>query len=101
MGSVAGWPTAWTRSIDAHKALVQQADKLYGSRPWRHYDFLLALSDSFGGIGLEHHESSENGVRSNYFKDWDKAIRSRELLPHEYTHAWNGKFRRPGDRSVT
>ncbi|HEX5684040.1 MAG TPA: peptidase M61, partial [Ideonella sp.] len=76
---------------------VQQADKLYGSRPWRHYDFLLALSNSFGGIGLEHHESSENGVRGNYFKDWDKAIRARGLLPHEYTHAWNGKFRRPAD----
>lgn len=83
------------RQIEAHKVLVQQADKLYGSRPWRHYDFLLALSDTFGGIGLEHHESSENGVRTNYFKDWDKAIRARTLLPHEYTHAWNGKFRRP------
>jgi predicted metalloprotease with PDZ domain len=88
---------ASTAQLDAHKALVQQADKLYGSRPWRHYDFLLALSNSFGGIGLEHHESSENGVRGNYFKDWDKAIRARGLLPHEYTHAWNGKFRRPAD----
>ena len=88
---------ASSTQIDAHKALVQQADKLYGSRPWRHYDFLLSLSNSFGGIGLEHHESSENGVRGNYFKDWDKAIRARGLLPHEYTHAWNGKFRRPAE----
>lgn len=83
--------------IDAHKALVKQADKLFASRHFRHYDLLLALSDQFGGIGLEHHESSENGVRGHYFKDWDKAVRSRDLLPHEYTHSWNGKFRRPAD----
>ncbi|MBL0151491.1 MAG: M61 family metallopeptidase [Ideonella sp.] len=83
--------------IDAHRALVQQADKLYGARHWRHYDFLLALSEQFGGIGVEHHESSENGVRGNYFKDWDKAPRSRQLLPHEFAHSWNGKFRRPAD----
>jgi predicted metalloprotease with PDZ domain len=85
------------QQIDAHRALVQQSDKLFGVRHFRQYDFLLSLSEHFGGIGLEHHESSENGVRPNYFKDWDKAIRSRELLPHEYVHSWNGKFRRPLD----
>ena len=83
--------------IDAHKALVVQGDRLFGARHWRRYDFLLALSDQFSGIGLEHHESSENGVRSNYFREWDRALRSRELLPHEYVHSWNGKFRRPAD----
>jgi len=84
--------------LEAHRALVRQADKLFGgARHWRHYDLMLALSDEFGGIGLEHHESSENGLRPDYFKDWDKAIRGRELLAHEYVHAWNGKFRRPAD----
>jgi predicted metalloprotease with PDZ domain len=83
--------------IEAHRRLVQQADKLYGARHWRQYDFLLALSERFGGIGLEHHESSENGVNTKYFKDWDKAINARELLPHEFTHSWNGKYRRPAD----
>ena len=83
--------------LQAHRALVQQADKLFGSRHFRHYEFLLSLSDHLGGIGLEHHESSENGVRPDYFKDWDKRMGSRELLPHEYTHSWNGKFRRPAD----
>ena len=83
--------------IEAHRALVLQSDKLFGARHWRHYDFLLSLSKDFGGIGLEHHESSENGVRPDYFKDWDKSVRARELLPHEYVHSWNGKFRRPQD----
>ena len=81
--------------LDAHRRLVQQSDKLFGSRHFAHYDFLLALTERLGGIGLEHHQSSENAVRPTYFKDWDKAVRARELLPHEYVHSWNGKFRRP------
>ncbi len=83
--------------IDAHRRLVQQADRLFGSRHYAHYDFLFALSDQFGGIGLEHHQSSENGVRPNYFTDWKASVSSRELLPHEYSHSWDGKFRRPAD----
>ena len=97
MADEAAWLEASPAQIDAHRRLVQQADKLFGARHWRQYDFLLAQSETFSGIGLEHHESSENGVRPNYFKDWDKSIRSRELLPHEYVHSWNGKFRRPSD----
>jgi predicted metalloprotease with PDZ domain len=80
---------------DAHRRLVEQADRLFGSRHYSHYEFLLALSETLGGIGLEHHMSSENVVEPDYFKDWDKRIGSRSLLPHEYVHSWNGKFRRP------
>jgi len=83
--------------IAAHRALVQQAYKLYGSQHYLHYDFLLAMSDEFSGIGLEHHQSSEDGVKANYFTDWGKTWEMRGLLPHEYTHSWNGKFRRPAD----
>ena len=83
--------------LEAHRRLVQQAYRLYGSQHYAHYDFLLALSDQFSGIGLEHHQSSENGVRPNYFTDWKMSVGSRALLPHEYTHSWNGKFRRPAD----
>ena len=83
--------------LAAHRALIQQAYRLYGSRHYGHYEFLLALSDRLGGIGLEHHQSSENGVGTDYFTDWDKSVADRDLLPHEYTHSWNGKFRRPAD----
>lgn len=83
--------------IAAHRNLVRQADLLFGARHFDHYDFLLALSDRMGGIGLEHHRSSENGTTANYFKEWDRRFTSRDLLPHEYTHSWNGKFRRPSD----
>jgi predicted metalloprotease with PDZ domain len=80
--------------IDAHKKLVEQAIKLFGTRQFDHYDFLLSMSDQLGGIGLEHHRSSENGVNPGYFTEWDKGPGRRNLLPHEFTHSWNGKHRR-------
>jgi predicted metalloprotease with PDZ domain len=86
--------------IAPHRALVQQAAKLYGSHHYKHYDFLFAISDEFGGIGREHHQSSENGVKPGYFTEWAKGEAGRDLLPHEYTHSWNGKFRRPAGQNV-
>lgn len=80
-----------------HRNLVTQAGRLFGSHHYDHYDFLLSISDELGGIGLEHHRSSENGVAANYFTGWDKTVAERDLLAHEYTHSWNGKFRRPAD----
>ncbi len=83
--------------LDAHRALVQQADKLFGSHHYDHYDFLLAVTDRLGGIGLEHHQSSENSGVPGFFTEWTENARLWDLLPHEYTHSWNGKFRRPAD----
>jgi predicted metalloprotease with PDZ domain len=83
--------------LEYHKNLVVQAQKLFNSHHYDHYDFLFSLSDSVGGKGLEHHQSSEDGTRANYFTDWAAGVAGRALLPHEYTHSWNGKFRRPAD----
>lgn len=88
---------ATPEQIEAHRELVRQADRLYGARHFDHYDFLLALTDRMGGIGLEHHRSSENGTDPEYFLDWASGAPSRNLLPHEYNHSWDGKFRRPAD----
>ncbi|MEG8184477.1 M61 family metallopeptidase [Nocardia terpenica] len=83
--------------IELHKALVQQAVKLYGSQHYDHYDFLLSLSDQLSSNGLEHQRSSEDGEPTDYFTGWNPAVGSDDLLGHEYTHSWNGKFRRPAD----
>jgi predicted metalloprotease with PDZ domain len=83
--------------IAAHKRLVEQAIKLFGAQHYDHYDFLLTISDNLGGNGLEHHRSSEDGVDRGYFTDWENKLRDRNLLPHEYTHSWDGKYRRPAD----
>ena len=81
--------------VQAHRRMVAEALALFGSRRYRHDDFLLAISNQFSPIGLEHHESSENGVAPGYFTDWTASAPARDLLPHEFVHSWNGKFRRP------
>jgi predicted metalloprotease with PDZ domain len=81
----------------AYRSLVQQAFKLFGSHHFDHYDFLFSLSDQVQQTGLEHHRSSENGSDPESFTKWDATARDRDLLPHEFTHSWNGKFRRPAD----
>ncbi len=85
------------KQLQAHRDMVSQADKLYGARHYDHYDLLLSLSERMGTIGLEHQRSSENGTAPRYFRDWDQLSSTRDLLPHEYTHSWNGKYRRPAD----
>ena len=81
-----------------HVAMVKQALKLYGAQHDNHYDFLFALSDQMYGIGLEHQRSSENGVSADYLSDWKPKTGSTDLLAHEYTHSWNGKYHRGAAR---
>lgn len=88
---------AEAKAIEAHRQLVVQAYKLFGTRHFDRYEFLVACSDTLGRIGLEHHRSSENRVAANYFTEWEKSFVGRSLLPHEMVHSWNGKFRRPAD----
>jgi predicted metalloprotease with PDZ domain len=85
--------------VEIHRRLVQQADRLFGgARNFDHYDFLLSLNPTVGYLGAEHQRSSENGYSSaGYFTAWDTAFTGRDILAHEYVHAWNGKHRRPAD----
>lgn len=83
--------------IEAHRKLVREAARLFGAHHFDRYEFLLTISKNLGGIGLEHHRSSENGVDPGYFTNWAQALGDRNLLPHEYVHSWNGKFRRGAD----
>ena len=83
--------------IEAHRALVQQAYKLYGSHHYDHYDFLFALSDQMAASASSITGPARTAPIPDYFTDWDRSPDTRDLLPHEYTHSWNGKFRRPAD----
>jgi predicted metalloprotease with PDZ domain len=80
-----------------HRAMVDQSIKLFGAKHYDHYDFLHAITDRMGGIGLEHQRSSENQNDPGYFTDWAGSLVDHNLLPHEFVHSWNGKFRRPAD----
>jgi predicted metalloprotease with PDZ domain len=80
-----------------YKRLVAEAGALFGSRHYRDYHFLLTLSDNVAHFGLEHHESSDDRVDEDMLTDPADRIANADLLPHEFTHSWNGKFRRPAD----
>ncbi|HEV2079347.1 MAG TPA: peptidase M61 [Allosphingosinicella sp.] len=86
---------ATPEQIAAHRRLVEQAEKVFASQHYDEYEFLLALTKQLGGIGLEHLRSSENSRPRDYFTDWNSKSAGRDLLPHELTHSWNGKYRRP------
>jgi predicted metalloprotease with PDZ domain len=75
--------------------LVTEANALFGAHHFRHYDFLLTLSDHVSSFGLEHHESSDDRDAERVFSDPDLYNKFADLLPHEFVHSWNGKYRRP------
>jgi predicted metalloprotease with PDZ domain len=77
------------------KNLVQEAYALFGARHYRSYKFLVTFSDHGGSEGLEHHESSEDGVGEKALVDELELIDFGDLMGHEYAHSWNGKYRRP------
>jgi predicted metalloprotease with PDZ domain len=89
--------TATPDELSAHRKMVQQAYRLFGSRHYDHYDFLVYLSDVLRPMGVEHHRSSFDGVSATYLTDWAKSADLHDLLSHEFVHSWNGKFRRPAD----
>jgi predicted metalloprotease with PDZ domain len=83
--------------LNAMKHLVAEAPALYGGRHYRDYHFLLTLSDQIGYNGIEHHESSDNRASEDYASTDDGYLYGSDLLSHEYSHSWNGKYRRPAD----
>lgn len=100
LGVVADEPKyleARPEQVKLHKQMVEQALKLFGAEHYDHYQFLFSLSSQMGGNGLEHQRSSENGVGPDYFTGWKEKVGFDDLLPHEFTHSWNGKYRRGAD----
>ncbi|MFZ0287432.1 MAG: M61 family peptidase [Terriglobales bacterium] len=79
----------------AYRNLVAETGALFGARHYLEYHFLLTLSDEAGHHGLEHHQSSDNSTAERTLIDPDIHLLAADLLPHEFTHSWNGKYRRP------
>lgn len=84
-----------SQQTKAFDNLVAEAGALYGARHYREYHFLLTLSDHVAHFGLEHHESNDSRLSEGYLTDSTQWTLGASLLPHEYTHSWNGKYRRP------
>ena len=87
--------------VDAYSRLVREEGALFGARHYDHYDFLLSLTDYFYPNGLEHHQSSDERAPERMFLSSDTNEELNSLLSHEFTHSWNGKYRRPAGLATT
>lgn len=87
--------------IADYKQLVAETGALFGARHYTQYHFLYTLSDHVASFGLEHHESSDNRVPERTLLDEAQHMLNADLLPHEFVHSWNGKYRRPADLTTT
>jgi predicted metalloprotease with PDZ domain len=83
------------QDVAAYQKLVAETGSLFGARHYRQYHFLLTLSDQVGGHGLEHHESNDSVASERALLDADQHMLYAGLVPHEFVHSWNGKYRRP------
>lgn len=82
-------------AVQGYSNLVRETGALYQSRHYNSYHFLVTASDQVAHFGLEHHQSSDDRVPERTFIDDNLQLLSADLLPHEFTHSWNGKYRRP------
>jgi predicted metalloprotease with PDZ domain len=90
-------PEMW----ESYRNLVKQAGLLFGATHYRDYHFLYTLSDHVAHFGLEHHESNDSRTEERTMVDPELRIAHASLLPHEYVHSWNGKYRRPADLTTS
>ena len=82
-------------TISHYKRLVSETGALFGARHYNSYHFLVTLSDYVAHFGLEHHQSSDDRIPERAFIYEDERKLDSDLLPHEFVHSWNGKYRRP------
>jgi predicted metalloprotease with PDZ domain len=83
--------------IAEYKHMTPEALALYGSRHWNDYHALLTLSDQIGFQGIEHHQSSDNRAPDDFMTNPKEQLAAGDLVTHEFSHSWNGKYRRPAD----
>src|SRR6185312_10315611 len=86
---------------DEYSNLVKQATTLFGATHYRDYHFLFSLSDHVAHFGLEHHEANDSRSEERTLIDPELRSLHAGLLPHEYVHSWNGKYRRPADLTTS
>ena len=86
-----------TKLLDAYKRVPAEAFALYGSRHFNTYHALLTLTNEIGFQGIEHHQSSDNRASADFLTNPQMSLSDGDLVTHEFSHSWNGKYRRPAD----
>ena len=95
IGPTAASIEARPETVEQMSRLVHEGFAIYGPPHYTSYHFLILLKGDEGGGGLEHHESSDNTLQKDFFTSYKPSVGMAGLLPHEFTHSWNGKYRRP------
>ncbi len=85
------------QTIAPIKRMITETFAMYGARHWNVYHSLLALSDTIDGQGIEHHQSSDDRASQDFLSNPEQQLAGGDLLAHEFSHSWNGKYRRPAD----
>jgi predicted metalloprotease with PDZ domain len=80
--------------VTSYRKLVAQTGALFKARHYDHYNFLVWLHGTYED-GLEHHQSSDNRLPEMGMADPLWLLIDGDLLCHEMTHSWDGKYRRP------
>lgn len=83
--------------LRAYQRVPAETFAMYGSRHFNDYHALLTLSDAIGFQGIEHHQSSDNRAADDFLTSPEKSLTQGDLITHEFSHSWNGKYRRPAD----
>jgi predicted metalloprotease with PDZ domain len=83
--------------LDAYENVPKEELALYGSRHWHDYHALLSLSNGISFEGVEHHQSSDNRAPADFMTNPKEQMAGGDLITHEFSHSWNGKYRRPWD----
>src|SRR5579883_1100083 len=83
--------------LHAYERVPAEAFAMYGSRHFEDYHALLTLSDAIDFQGIEHHQSSDDRAAADFLTDPDESLSEGDLVTHEFSHSWNGKYRRPAD----
>jgi predicted metalloprotease with PDZ domain len=83
--------------LHAYERVPRETFAMYGSRHFEDYHALLTLTDAIGFNGIEHHQSSDNRASNDFLTDPDESLSGGDLVTHEFSHSWNGKYRRPAD----
>jgi predicted metalloprotease with PDZ domain len=85
------------KELAAYECMFPAEVSLYGGRHWDVYHAELTLSDLIPGQGIEHHQSSDDRASDDFITNLDNQLAGGDLVTHELSHSWNGKYRRPFD----
>lgn len=81
--------------IEHFTRMVAETEGVFDGPHYTHYNLQVSLGDAIDHYTLEHFESSENRLPSNGLSDQRVLLTTASMIPHEYIHSWNGKYRTP------